>query len=170
MYKSRKQLNCTSCAKTLHGRIDKRFCSDACKNKHHRDSKKAIQAISLEGPVQSRNLIILLGIFGKNSKSIKLHKDLLFHYGFDINTFDRIISFRNKKYYCFQNFRFTFLPHGLIEIRRLENALSLSTCFYNRWKADFPEHFYLEEIMNEKSRNFSFERLSFFDSNKRLAY
>lgn len=170
MYKSRKQLNCTTCNKKLFGRCDKRFCGDHCKNKYHRETKKYMRSQKVDGSIKSRNLIVLLGIFGTNTRQLKLHQDLLFHYGFDVSKCDRIISLKGQQVFCFQFFRFSFKSNGLIEITRIDNRFVLPAIFFDRWKADFPEDFFVIQESYGERRNFSFERLSYFDDNKRLAY
>lgn len=110
---------CLDCGDIIRGRIDKKFCSDQCRNNYNnklnRDSNNYVR--NVHGLLR-RNRRILSDIYsdGKN----KVHKDALSVLGYNFNYFTHIIEKANgEKYkYCFE-YGYRELENDFLEL--LEN-------------------------------------------------
>ena len=69
---------CIVCKKPITGRIDKKFCSLACKNEYHVQLRRATsKEVAVINKILARNRSILLEVLGKNQGQIKIPRLLL---------------------------------------------------------------------------------------------
>ena len=75
--------NCHCCGQPLHGRTDKKFCDDGCRNTHNNQQNstqnKGIRKINT---ILKRNRSILLAKLPEGKKQVKVSKDYLIFSGF----------------------------------------------------------------------------------------
>lgn len=93
---------CKICAKILHGRSDKIFCSVDCKNEYHKHLRYATKraAIEINGYLK-RNYSILLELLGKNKIQAKVYRNKLeqkkfrfkYHTHFHINSKNKMFHY-----------------------------------------------------------------------------
>lgn len=109
---------CLDCGAILHGRIDKKFCSDQCRNNYNnklnRDSNNFIR--NIHGLLRkNRRILADLHEEGK----IRVHKDALFALGYNFNFFTHIIetSQGNIFHYCFE-YGFRETDDDFLELRQ----------------------------------------------------
>lgn len=93
---------CLECGSLIRGRVDKKFCSDSCRNsfnnKLYRESTEYVRIIY--GKLR-KNRRILCSLFSK--KNFKVHKDTLNALGYDFRFFSHIIDNNGiKSHYCFE--------------------------------------------------------------------
>lgn len=94
---------CLDCGDKLHGRTDKKFCSDQCRNnfnnKTNRDSNNFVR--NVHGLLR-KNRRILSDLYSEGK--VKVHKDALFALGYNFSFFTHIIETTqgNKFHYCFE--------------------------------------------------------------------
>jgi predicted nucleic acid-binding Zn ribbon protein len=94
---------CLDCGDVIHGRTDKKFCSDQCRNNYNnrlnRDSNNFVR--NVHGLLR-KNRRILSDLY--NEGKTKVHKDALFALGYNFNFFTHIIetSDGQKFQYCFE--------------------------------------------------------------------
>ncbi|MFY0652193.1 MAG: hypothetical protein JXQ96_09180 [Cyclobacteriaceae bacterium] len=74
---------CPECGKTIFGRVDKKFCSDACRNAHNNkvnsDTTNLIRNVN---NILRKNRRILVSLNPKGKTTV--HKDKLLSAGFDM--------------------------------------------------------------------------------------
>ena len=93
---------CLTCSKELDGRLDKIFCSDLCRAKHHNRKKSADQR-----HVRAINKILLknreaLKDLGAGNK-LKLKKDMLVMRGFNFNFFTQTKEQKGRTFkFCYE--------------------------------------------------------------------
>lgn len=77
-----KQRECPECKKMVFGRVDKKYCSDACRNAFHNKSNAAANNYMRNinnALAKNRRILCELNPSGK----LKTHKDQLLRKGFD---------------------------------------------------------------------------------------
>ena len=87
--------NCPECGKAVFGRVDKKFCSDSCRNGYN----NKVNAVSTNymrnvNNILSKNRRILLEL-NPNGK-LKTHKDKLLKKGFDCTDFLLTLNYVKK--------------------------------------------------------------------------
>jgi len=91
---------CPECGEKIVGRIDKKFCSDYCRNSHNnklnKDGKNLIRNINN----RLRKNWRILEVLNPNQKT-KTTKSKLIEYGFDFNYFTSIYTTKAGKIYYF---------------------------------------------------------------------
>ncbi|HEX2921186.1 MAG TPA: hypothetical protein VHO50_08480 [Bacteroidales bacterium] len=94
---------CLDCGEVIHGRTDKKFCSDQCRNNYNnranRDSNNYVR--NVHGLLRkNRRILADLYIDGKR----KVHKDALFALGYNFTFFTHVIETNdgNRFHYCFE--------------------------------------------------------------------
>jgi predicted nucleic acid-binding Zn ribbon protein len=102
--------NCLECGIEISGRIDKKFCSDQCRNtynnKQNSDGNKYVRHVNYQ---LRKNRRILEALLDKSEKDvIKVNRKTLIDEGFDFNYFTNILTTKQKKYYYF-NYEYGFL-------------------------------------------------------------
>lgn len=108
------QRYCEECERSLFGRTDKKFCSDACRNAYNnRVNADATNFVRNVNNALRKNRRILLEFNVK--ENTKVHRDLLLRAGFD---FDFHTNSRETKsgqvfYYCYDQ-GYTALEGGLM--------------------------------------------------------
>jgi len=94
---------CLDCGDVIHGRTDKKFCSDQCRNNFNnrlnRDSNNFVR--NVHGLLR-KNRRILADLYSENKK--RVHKDALFALGYNFSFFTHIIETSQgyKFQYCFE--------------------------------------------------------------------
>ena len=93
---------CLDCGAIVRGRIDKKFCSDSCRNsynnKMYRDSTEYVRKVY--GKLR-KNRRILYNLYSKNK--LKVHKETLMALGFDFRFFSHMVENNGIKInYCFE--------------------------------------------------------------------
>jgi hypothetical protein len=90
-----KQKQCLACGKTLHGRADKKFCNDYCRNAYNNGLKSALSnAVRNINNTLLKNRRILETILGDEEMQ-KTTKEKLVHHGFQFKYFTH--TYTNKK-------------------------------------------------------------------------
>ncbi|MCM0041643.1 MAG: hypothetical protein NBV61_02635 [Algoriphagus sp.] len=76
---------CRSCGQILHGRSDKKFCDDGCRNTFN-NQQNSIQNKEIRNinSVLKRNRAILLAKLPEGKKQLKVSKDQLLVMGFNL--------------------------------------------------------------------------------------
>jgi predicted nucleic acid-binding Zn ribbon protein len=109
---------CLDCGAAIHGRTDKKFCSDQCRNNYNnrlnRDSNNFVR--NVHGLLR-KNRRILADLYGEGK--LKVHKDALFALGYNFSFFTHIIETSNgKRYqYCFE-YGYTESGNDFIELKQ----------------------------------------------------
>ncbi len=94
---------CLDCGEPIHGRTDKKFCSDQCRNNYNnrlnRDTNNFVR--NVHGLLR-KNRRILADLYAEGK--VKVHKDALFALGYNFSFFTHVIesSAGRKFHYCFE--------------------------------------------------------------------
>jgi predicted nucleic acid-binding Zn ribbon protein len=114
---------CLDCGEKIHGRTDKKFCSDQCRNNYNnrinRESNNYVR--NVHGLLRkNRRIIADLIAEGKT----KVHKDALFALGYNFSFFTHIIesSGGRKTLYCFE-FGYSDIGNDFVELRQNSDYL-----------------------------------------------
>ena len=122
---------CKECGKTLHGRLDKRFCDSYCRNAFNNKVKRTDEQYIMEiNRVLRKNRRILktLSPIGKST----VRKEVLDAMGYDFNTFSSMYrASKSRVYYlCYE---FAFNP--IIDDRGIEKAVIVNRQDYmGKWQ------------------------------------
>jgi len=109
---------CLDCGETIHGRTDKKFCSDQCRNNYNnkinRESNNFVR--NVHGLLR-KNRRILADLYEEGR--LKLHKDALFALGYNFSFFTHVIesSNGNLDHFCFE-YGYRELGNDFIELRQ----------------------------------------------------
>jgi hypothetical protein len=117
--------NCLTCDKPLHGRADKKFCNDYCRNAYNNSMKSMNDtAVRNINNVLVKNRRILDTILGEE-KTVKANKEKLMQQGFNFKYITHTYTTKNGDTYCFC-YEMGYLPLEndwyLIVRRKEENA------------------------------------------------
>ena len=117
---------CLECGEDIFGRIDKKFCSDQCRNTFN-NRTQAIQNkyIRKVNYILRKNRRIMEAFVGDSEKNVKRVKrsDML-DKGYDFNYYTNIYSTKNKKYYYFcYEYGYNILEDNFIAIVRRDEYL-----------------------------------------------
>ena len=131
---------CPVCKSAVHGRIDKRYCSTKCKNKHHNTSRRMNKPMTMEVNRQLlRNLTVLEGLLMDDSAFLRIHQTALVRLGFVVESVTGFqIKGRTVVHYCY-HFAYTISNDGIVNVRRLDKVNTVLPGFYERWEIDFPK-------------------------------
>jgi len=96
--------NCLACDRPINGRVDKKFCSDPCRNSYNNrlnsDASPIIRSIN---NILRRNRRILFELLNGSDKPVLVDKERLIDQGFHFGYFTE--QFRNEHnevyYYCY---------------------------------------------------------------------
>jgi hypothetical protein len=109
---------CLDCGETIHGRTDKKFCSDQCRNNYNnrlnRDSNNFVR--NVHGLLR-KNRRILSDLYSEGK--ITIHRDALFALGYNFSFFTHNIeSPGGKKYhYCFE-YGYCDIENDFVELKQ----------------------------------------------------
>ena len=109
---------CLDCGDVIHGRTDKKFCSDQCRNNYNnrlnRDSNNFVR--NVHGLLR-KNRRILADLYSEGKT--KVHKDALFALGYNFSFFTHVIetSTGRKYQYCFE-YGYTETGDDFIELKQ----------------------------------------------------
>lgn len=155
---------CSTCERKLIGRKDKVYCSIECKNEHHKIARIQTEEIQYSRNKRiKRNLVVLHGIFGLKTKSLKIHKSLLFEYGFDLDTYLELTVVANQTNYRILNYIFSVDENGVVYIFRETPEKVYFKEFLSRWLKSFAEDLFLKVMDCGDGVCRYFERTEFFD-------
>jgi predicted nucleic acid-binding Zn ribbon protein len=94
---------CLTCGEVLHGRADKKFCSDQCRNEYNNRERRSYTNYmrQVNGILQKNRRI--LSSFNPDGKA-KIHKSKLLDEGFNFNYFTNIYRTKAGKtyYFCYE--------------------------------------------------------------------
>lgn len=97
------QQKCLECNETLVGRIDKKFCSDQCRNTFNNRSKRSVTNYMrrVDG-ILKKNRRILDGLVPQDKYTA--HKDMLTKRGFNFEFFTNTYTTKTGKvyYFCYE--------------------------------------------------------------------
>lgn len=128
---------CPTCNRNVHGRSDKKFCQIKCKNIHHKLARiQSLEIQHLSNKRIKRNFIVLLGLFGIDTHRMKIHRNILFQYGFDIHACIDEVQQHGKQVFKIMQFEFKILPNGILEINRRERPTFYIQEFLDKWKLE----------------------------------
>lgn len=94
---------CLECNEPIYGRIDKKFCSDQCRNTYnnrtHAIANKYIRKVNY---IIRKNRKIMEEMLENSSKdAIKVHRRKLINKGFNFDYYTNIYKTKTGKYYYF---------------------------------------------------------------------
>ena len=114
---------CLECGKPVFGRIDKKFCSDACRNAFNNKANAAsTNYMRNVNNILSKNRRILRELNPNGKK--KTHKDQLLKRGFDFDFHTRTYTTRSgdSYHFCYEQ-GYLLLEEGyVLLVERNENA------------------------------------------------
>ncbi len=77
---------CQCCAQALHGRLDKKFCDDGCRNTfNNQQNSNQNKEMRLINSILKKNRFILLSKLTEGRKQVKISRDQLILAGFNFN-------------------------------------------------------------------------------------
>jgi hypothetical protein len=77
---------CQYCAQVLHGRLDKKFCDDGCRNTfNNQQNSTQNKEMRIINSILKKNRVILLAKLPEGRKQLKISKDQLLLAGFNFN-------------------------------------------------------------------------------------
>ncbi|WMI69195.1 hypothetical protein [Mangrovimonas sp. YM274] len=94
------QKACPECGETIRGRVDKKFCSDACRNSYNNKANKDLRNIIRNTNNKLRKNYRILEALNPEQKS-KASKGRLVEKGFDFNYITSIYTTKTGKVYYF---------------------------------------------------------------------
>lgn len=101
---------CLACNRVLHGRTDKKFCNDYCRNSYNNQLKASTQSNRVRNINNAliRNRRILESVLG-NEKMIKVNKSKLLEHAFSFKYITHLYTNQkgNTYYFCYE---FGYLP------------------------------------------------------------
>ena len=113
---------CAECGEVIKGRVDKKFCSDQCRNAHNNklnsDSNNFVRNVN---NALRRNRRILSTFLGKNEK-ITMAKQRLADEGFNFSYITNNLVTRNHHtyHYCYE-FGYMLIDNGMVLIVKKRN-------------------------------------------------
>lgn len=109
---------CLDCGELIHGRTDKKFCSDQCRNNYNnrlnRDSNNFVR--NVHGLLR-KNRRILADLYGEGKT--RVHRDALFALGYNFSFFTHVIeSSKGQRYhYCFE-YGYCDIGNDFVELKQ----------------------------------------------------
>lgn len=101
--------NCLACGKVLHGRVDKKFCNDYCRNAHNNQVKSAHSPLVRNiNNALLKNRRILEATLGKEEMQ-KVQKEKLLQQGFRFTYITHTYTNKKGNVYCFC-YEYGYLP------------------------------------------------------------
>ena len=103
---------CLYCSKTFHGRSDKKFCTDYCRNAYHneRNSLRESNSVNVINRILENNRSILQDLKIPEYQVIEIPKEQLLQKGFEFRFLTHHIHVSNKEayYFCYE-FAYAFV-------------------------------------------------------------
>jgi hypothetical protein len=96
---------CLACNKPLHGRTDKKFCNDYCRNNYNNQLKNiSSNYVRRINQLLLKNRRVLSGYFGSGEEIVKTTKEKLLEQGLQFKYFTH--TYTNKKgdtyFFCYE--------------------------------------------------------------------
>ena len=101
---------CLDCGKTLRGRVDKKFCDDACRNNYNnRQNSDQTNFVRKVNNVLKKNRRILLEVLGDTDETVKIKRERLLEQGFQFSyhTHTYLTQKQQTYFFCYE---FGYLP------------------------------------------------------------
>ncbi len=101
---------CLQCGKPMHGRSDKKFCNDYCRNNYNNQLKAhANNYVRNVNNALNRNRRILESILPPDKEKITVQKEKLLHQGFSFKYFTYLLTTQKGAtyFYCYD---YGYLP------------------------------------------------------------
>ncbi|MEZ5004165.1 MAG: hypothetical protein R2730_14130 [Chitinophagales bacterium] len=119
-------MDCKICKKPILGRVDKIFCSVACKNEYHVKLRRVNKAATLKiDIILHRNRSILLEVMGKNAKQKKVTRMVLDRKKFNFNYITGFyINSKGKTYHYVYDFAWMLFSDSEVMIVRKNSDTS----------------------------------------------
>ncbi len=119
-----KQRICPVCGDPIYGRIDKKFCSDQCRNTFNNQRKGYSTSYVREINTilrKNRKILIELNPRGKS----KIHKNQLVKKGFDFDFFTNVYKTKtgNTYYFCYEQ-GYLILENNYLALVSRDNSVS----------------------------------------------
>lgn len=93
--------NCLACDKPLHGRADKKFCNDYCRNAYNNSLKSMNSTVVRNiNNTLNKNRRILDNVLGEE-KTVKINKEKLLQQGFNLKYITHSYTTKNGDTYLF---------------------------------------------------------------------
>ena len=96
---------CQCCAQVLHGRLDKKFCDEGCRNNFN-NQQNSIQNKWMRNinAILKRNMSILIAKLPEGKKQVKVPKEKLLVMGFNLRymTHQGILSNGQSVQFCYE--------------------------------------------------------------------
>ena len=93
---------CLECGKLLRGRIDKKFCDDACRNNYNnRQNSDQTNYVRNINNTLRKNRRILAELLGSQNETLKIRKDRLAEKGFQFNYHTHTYLTQKQQVYIF---------------------------------------------------------------------
>ena len=93
--------NCLSCDKPLHGRSDKKFCNDYCRNAHNNSLRSSTgSAVRQVNNALSKNRRILQDVLG-TERTTMVSREALLQQGFNFRYITHTYTTKQGGAYCF---------------------------------------------------------------------
>ncbi|NNC83429.1 MAG: DUF2116 family Zn-ribbon domain-containing protein [Flavobacteriales bacterium] len=115
------QKACQECGTSIHGREDKKFCSEQCKNTwNNRRNRAANAAIRRTNAILRKNRRILLDMNPTGKKKVK--REDLIRAGFDFNYFTEVYQTKKEQEYryCYDQGYLEISPGWYILVEKKE--------------------------------------------------
>lgn len=126
---------CCVCDSRLHGRSDKVFCNNTCKNKYHSSLRKHTKSVSVQTINKlNRNYQILCLLLGEDSDKFSISKLELIRHGFQFEVVSGIESHKFGLKLSVYEFSFHVIKNQEIIVTRNTNQSEISPYVYKRWK------------------------------------
>ena len=101
---------CLQCGKTLHGRSDKKFCDDYCRNNYNNQLKAHVNNyVRNINNALNKNRRILENLLPLDKEKITVQKEKLSHDGFSFKYFTHLLTTQKGTtyFYCYD---YGYLP------------------------------------------------------------
>lgn len=94
---------CIECGITIHGRVDKKFCSDSCRNAYNNKSRLAETALMQKiNNILKRNRQILKELTPEGKAKTSLKKLMELGFSFEYHTSTYTTKTGNTYYFCYE--------------------------------------------------------------------
>ncbi len=117
---------CLECGEPLYGRVDKKFCSDQCRNTYNNRLNGVVNKyIRKVNYILRKNRRIMEELINNSEKdAIKIHRNRLTDKGFSFDYYTNIYKTKSGKYYYFSyEYGFTKLNDDYFTIVKREEYL-----------------------------------------------
>jgi hypothetical protein len=139
--------NCPTCEGKVEGRADKVFCDIPCKNKHHSDVRRLFKSRT-DHTFKNirRNIVLIEGILGKESNKMRIHRDVLFSHGFELEKCTRAFKKGKDLIWEIGDYQCCVFKNGIVELTRMVELSEFMPGYFERWLVDFPKEWKIKGV------------------------